>query len=239
MIMKYVLRGALMLGVLVLSAFVVLASPVPASSDVNLLGKMKNADWRALNIFFSNFCESSLGDFSADSRDDKALIAFAVSHNVINNRKLFKEDAEGRYYIGKNSVDATIEKYFGIKGVKHQSAGGEFVVYENDRYYWDDVCEGSPGFAGAQAVALYDDGDGTFSAIVELYKDNHAFQIDVDKFDIKDFYAPKKSWKGKTASYYDLDATYSAKIAPHVYGGKKTWELLEWHADEAEDEGGE
>ena len=237
--MKHVLRGALTLGGLALSAFVVLAVPVPAASDVKLLDKMKNADWRALNIFFSNFCESDFGDFSADSRDDRALIAFAVSHNAINNKKLFKEDADGRYYIGKNSVDATIEKYFGIKGVKPQSAGDEFVVYENDRYYWDDVFEGSPWFAGAQTVALYNDGDGTFSAVVELYKDNVAFQNDVDKFDIKDFYAPKKSWKGKTASYYDFDTTCSAKIAPHVYGGKKTWKLLEWHADEAEDEGDE
>jgi hypothetical protein len=221
--MKHILRGALIFGVLVLSAFVVLASPVPASADVNLLDKMKNADWSALNIFFSNFCESSFGDFSADSRDDKALIAFAMSHNVINNMELFKQDAEGGYYIGKNSVDATIEKYFGIKGVKPQNGEGEFVIYKNDRYYWDDVFEGSPWFAGAQAVAFYDDGDGTFSAVVELYKDNNAFQNDVGKFDTKDFYAPKKSWKGKTASYYDLYATYSAKIAPHVWGGKKTW----------------
>jgi len=93
----------------------VLSCAGPSFAAANLLDGMSDADWRALNIFFSNFCESRLGDFDAAGYDDTALISFAVSHNVINNRKLFKEDAaEGQYYIGKDRVNATIEKYFGI-----------------------------------------------------------------------------------------------------------------------------
>ncbi len=104
----------------------------PSFAAANLLDGMNDADWRALNVFFSNFCESRLGDFDADRwHDDTALIAFAVSHNVINNRKLFREDAaEGQYYIGKDRVNATIEKYFGIRGVGPQSAEEGFVIFQ-------------------------------------------------------------------------------------------------------------
>jgi hypothetical protein len=198
----------------------------------NLLDKMSGADWRTLNIFFSNFCESHLNEFDAGDYDDRTLIAFAVSHNVINNPKLFKDDSpEGPYYIGKDNVNVTIEKYFGIKGVKPQSAEDRFVIYKNGRYYWDDVMEGAPWFAGGQAVELYDNGDGTLSAVVEWYEDNEVFVNNVDKFDVKDFYAPKKSWKGNTANYYELSRRCTAKIAPHSYGGKKTYKLLKWGSE--------
>jgi hypothetical protein len=208
-----------------------------ASADPGLLAKISDAEARALNIFFSNFCETSFGDFNAKARDDQALIAFAAHHNVINNRKLFKEDkAEGKAYIGKGTVDATIEKYFGLKGVTPQSAEDGFVIYKNGKYYWDDVFESAPWFAGGQAVSLTDNGDGTLFATVELYKDNDAFQKDAAKVNIKDFYAPKKSWKGKTASYYELSSTWSAVIAPHTYNGKKTWKLLEWREEGASNE---
>jgi hypothetical protein len=156
-----------------------------------------------------------------------------MSHNVINNKKLLKNDAtEGQYYIGRDSVDASIEKYFGIKGVKPHSVEDGFVIYKKGRYYWDDVLEGAPWFAGGQAVELYDDGDGKLSAVVELYKDNGAFANDPDKVNIKDFYAPRKTWKGNTAKYYELRGYYAAKIVPHAYGGKKTYKLLEWREAE-------
>jgi hypothetical protein len=204
-----------------------------ATGADNRLDKMSVADRRALNVFFSNFCESSLGDFDADDYNDGALIAFAMSHNVINNRELFKDDdAEGMSYIGRDRVDATIEKYFGIKGVKPRSVEDGAVIYKHDRYYWDDVFEGSPWFAGGQAVELYDEKDGTLSAVVELYQDNEAFQNDVMKIDTGDFYAPKKSWKGNTAKYYEIRGYYAAKIAPYSYNGKKTYRLLEWREAE-------
>ena len=205
----------------------------PSFAAANLLDGMNDADWRALNVFFSNFCESRLGDFDADGYDDTALIAFAVSHNVINNRKLFREDAaEGQYYIGKDRVNATIEKYFGIQGVTPQSAEEGFVIFKKDRYYWDDVFEGSPWFAGGQAVELHEGKGGTLSAVVEFYTDNEAFQNDAGKVNIKDFYAPKKSWKKNTAKYYDLCGYYGAKIAVLVQNGKKSYILLEWREAE-------
>jgi len=50
----------------------------PSFAAANLLDGMSDADWRVLNIFFSNFCESRLGDFDAAGYDDTALISFAV-----------------------------------------------------------------------------------------------------------------------------------------------------------------
>jgi hypothetical protein len=216
-----------------IGAAMLAAFTAPASAGGNLLDGMSAADWRALNVFFSNFCEAGLADFDAAKYDDAALIAFGMQHNVINNRKALKsDDAEKMFYIERGRVDAAIEKYFGIKGVKPRSVEDRAVIYKKGRYYWDDILEGAPGFAGGQAVELYDAGGGALSAVVEFYMDTEAFQNDVMKLDAKDFYAPRKTWKGNTVKYYSPRGYYSARIAPHAYGGKKTWKLLEWHEAE-------
>lgn len=216
--------------------FAAMTAPVFAAE--NLLSKMKDADWRALNIFFSNFCETRLADFNGTKYDDAALINFAVQHNVINNAKLFKPDKaggpSGTSYIERKNVDATIEKYFGIKGVKPQSVEDSPIIYKNNRYYWDEIFEGAPWFAGGQAVELYDAGNRTMTAVVEFYEDDGEFANNPDKA-TKEFYAPKKTWKGETASCFKLTGLYQAKIMPYTYGGKKTWKLLEWRRVKPED----
>jgi hypothetical protein len=178
--------------ILKLAMLVLTASPFAAPEQSgNTLDSMSDKDWRALNIFFSNFSETFFEDFSSDAYDDKMLIEFAVQHDVINNAGLFKKDADSNYFIGPKQVNATIKKYFGIEKITPQD-GGDFVLYRDGRYYWDDVFEGSPWFAGSQAIELQDNGDGTLSAIVEDYKDNENYQNDPDSKSIPLFYAPKK-----------------------------------------------
>jgi hypothetical protein len=225
--------------ILFIGAALLVAITTPIFAAGNLLDKMSDADRKAMNIFFSNFCEANLEDFDAARHDDAALINFATRHNVMNNQKLFKLDkAEGpygTYYIERKDVDATIEKYFGIKGVTPQSVEDSPIIYKNNRYYWDEIFEGSPTFLGGQVVELRDAGNGTMSAVVELYEDDEAFQNNPDKA-IKEFYAPIKNWTGDTAKCFKSAGTWTAKIAPHTWGGKKTWKLLEWRNVTPEEE---
>jgi hypothetical protein len=201
----------------------------------NNLDSMSEKDWKALNIFFSNFSETNFEDFSAEDYDDEALIEFAVHHNVINNRKLFKSDPEGGFSIEAKNVAASVKKYFGIEKFTAQD-GGNFVSYRDGKYYWDDVLEGSPWFAGSQAVELRDNGDGTLSAVLEDYSDNDHYQKDPDNKSIALFYTPKKAWNASTAKFFDQAGYHAAKIAPYTYDGKKTYKLLEWKAAETLDE---
>jgi hypothetical protein len=217
------------------------AAPAPAASEQtgNMLGAMTDEEWRALNVFFSNFSETDLPDFSAGDYEDGALIGFAVHHNVINDSGLFKDDPGfgdgGGSYIEAKHVNAAVKQYFGIEHVTPRD-GGDFVLYRDGKYYWDDVFEGAPWFAGSQALELRDNGDGTLSAIVEDYGDNENYQNDPDSKSIPLFYAPKKTWKEATAKLFDVKGYHAAKIAPHTYGGKKTYKLLEWRAAETLEE---
>jgi hypothetical protein len=232
--MKKFARGILILAIL---AFTASALAAPKQSG-NMLDSMPDKDWRALNIFFSNFSETYLEDFSAGDYDDKTLIEFAVRHNVINNAGLFKHDANSDYYIEPKHVNATVKKYFGAEKITAQD-GGDFVLYRDGKYYWDDVFEGSPWFAGSQALELRDNGDGTLSAIVGDYGDNENYQKDPDSKSIPLFYTPKKTWKPATAKMFDAKGYHAAQIAPHTYDGKKTYKLLEWRAAETPEEAGE
>jgi hypothetical protein len=216
-----------MLAVVVLAATAIEAQ----GQSGNLLDTMSDKDWRALNVFFSNFSETSLEDFSSSKYDDAMLIAFAVQHNVINNAGLFKKDADSNSYIEPKNVNATLNKYFGIQKITPQD-GGDFVLYRDGRYYWDDVFEGSPWFAGSQAIELKNNGDGTMSAIVEDYGDNQNYQDDPDSKSITLFYTPKKTWKPATAKMFDVKTYHAAKIVPYTYNGKNTYRLLEWRAAE-------
>ncbi len=89
---------------------------------------------------------------------------------------------------------------------------------------------GSPWFAGS-AVELHEGKGDAVCRCGVLHRQREAFQNDPDE-NIKDFYAPKKSWKKNTAKYYDLCGYYGAKIAVLVQNGKKSYILLEWREAE-------
>lgn len=203
------------------------------ATRVNMLDSMKEKDWRALNVFFSNFSETGLDDFDASSKDAKAMIGFAVHHNVINNRNLFKtDDVSEDSYIEEKYVNATIQKYFGVNNISGKSCKDmDFVSYSKGKYFWHDVFEGSPWFSGSQAVELYDNKDGTFSAVIEDYSDNEAFQINPDNFSSA-FYNPRKDWKETTTKRCQLSGYHAAKIKLQTYDEKLVYKLLKWQAAE-------
>lgn len=199
--------------------------PEEQQKNVNLLDTISDNDWKALNIFFSNFSETHFEDFNYKKYNDKALIDFAMHHIVINNRNYFEGDS-----VDKKYINATIKKYFGIDKITPQSIEDGFVLYKDGKYYWEDVTEGFPKFDGAQVIEFYDNQDGTFLAIIEDYKDNQEYHKggSPDNFGAS-FYPPKKSWSPSVAKKCSIAGYHVAKVAPHTYNNKKTYKLLEWY----------
>ena len=215
------------------------AFSVSAQQRTNLLDKMNNADWKALNIFFSNFCETNFNDFNAKSYDEKVLIEHALYHNVVNSSNSFKNDpATGDKYLTKATVDATIMKAFGISGIKAKDFEADFFACKGGKYYWLDIFEGSPWFAGGQVIEFYENGDGTYSAIIENYSDSSEYQEYISGLEYSSksskspFYSPKKTWKKGLEKYYKLDGYHAAKVAPQTYNNKATYKLLGWKSAE-------
>jgi nicotinamide mononucleotide adenylyltransferase len=204
---------------------------VALAAPANLVDSMDNTALRAVNVFFSNFSETAFEDYSQGGNNDRALIGFAMRHNVINIPELFQSDAESNSYIEPKNVDATIEKYFGDIKVTPQSSG-DFIGYRDGKYYWDDVFEGSPWFAGSQTLELRDNGNGTLSAIVEDYADNDNYQANPDSELVRRFYEPKKTWSAAVAKLFDVKGYHAALIEPYEYQGKKTYRLIKWRAAE-------
>ena len=203
----------------------------------NLLDNMEEKEWKALNIFFSNFEETGLENFNSKSYDEKSLIDFALQHNVLNNKNRFRDDdPSGEYYLPEHYVIETLQKYFGIEKITAQDGtNAELISYNKGKYFWLDIFEGSPRFAGSQVIEFYDNQDGTFLAVVAEYKDNYEFQTDPDRFSSA-FYTPKKAWEASTAQAYELSGYHIAKITTHTYNGQKAYKLLERRAAETFDE---
>jgi|GEM_PF-843790 hypothetical protein len=203
----------------------------------NLVDTMTDSDLKALNIFFSNFSETHFGDFTNKSYDTRALIDFGLQHNVINNRSRLIDDVSSEHsYMDKEYMDITVKKYFDIEGITHQSGKPTgFVVYDNGKYFWHDVFEGSPWFEGSQLIELYDNGDGTFSAITEDYQDSPEFNDKMEEF-LSSFYEPKRNWKPEMHKLVEANGYHAARIAPHEFNGKQTYKLLEWHITDTKEE---
>lgn len=215
---------------------------VSAQNRINLLDTMSDADWKALNLFFSNFIETGFEDFNINNYDKKALIEYAIHHNAINNSENFKDDASGDDYITKPVIDATTQKFFGIKDIKVNDFEDDFQAVRNGKYYWLDIFEGSPWFAGGQVTEFYDNGDNTFSAVIESYIDSEGYGYNqesiIEMSAGSPFYLPKKKWSKKLTDLIHINGYYEAKVAPQIYNNKQTYKLLEWNLMETDIYGG-
>lgn len=193
------------------------------SERKNLLDSMSVSEWKALNVFFSNFSETNMEDFNPVLSNDNMLVKFALSHNVFNGGP-FKEDNEG-YYLEESQVIKTIQKYFGIDKVTVPDGEIDHIITRaGNKFYWFDVLEGSPWFAGAQVIKFFDNEDGTFSAFIEVYGDNEKFQEDYLENFATLFYQPKHTWKANVTERCRITGYREAKIK--IHNNRKL--LLEW-----------
>ncbi|MDR3209644.1 MAG: hypothetical protein LBT36_03345 [Oscillospiraceae bacterium] len=203
-----------------------IALPAP-ETRVNLADTMTDAELRALNIFFSNFSETRFPDFDIDAYDVTSLLAFAVHHDVINNpgRFVIAYGGEPDAALAPSYVENAMLKYFGVSGVTHQSAGA-WVTYSDGKYHWHDVFEGAPWFAGSQVAEFFDNGDGTYSALLEDYTDGADYGAWLSGGgEINAFYQPQRSWSG-FGGVFARSGYHTATVAPHTYDGKQTYKLL-------------
>lgn len=130
--------------------------------------KLSVSEKKQLNIFFSNFSEVFLEPFAKDKITDKALIAFSVSHNYRNNEKLFvKGGKEYQVKIKASYIDDTVMKFFGKKISKHQSVNDADAEYRDGWYYKTEASGEEYDFS--QVVSLHDNGDGIFTATVNVF----------------------------------------------------------------------
>jgi hypothetical protein len=113
-----------------------------------------------LDTFFSNFSETHLKDFMYGQLDENELIRFGLRHLQINKYSVMTAK------IPAADVDYVTNKYFGRVVGKHHNAG--YWFYENGIYKKSMIatCD-MPPFS--QIDELWDNGDGTFTALVSVY----------------------------------------------------------------------
>jgi hypothetical protein len=128
--------------------------------------KLKPAEKKLLNTFFSNFSEALVEPFEKDEFTDAAMVQFCITHNYINNYKFFvKGGEEYQVKIKSSYIDSTALKFFGRKIVKHQAVGE--IGYKDGWYYTTDAS--GEAYYFSQIVNLYDSGNIMYTATVNVY----------------------------------------------------------------------
>ncbi|MDR3277627.1 MAG: zinc ribbon domain-containing protein [Oscillospiraceae bacterium] len=201
------------------------AEPPAAPARENLAPAMTDEDARLLNVFFSNFSEVHFGDFSAARYDDADLIVFAIWHAYRNNTNALTPVGTGELKISQTTVENSVEKYFGVTGVRHQSVGNAYRYADGGYYFYG--ADGDP-LSWSQVEEFYDNGDGTFDAVVHVYASHRPPE---------NLYERIANWIHyfDGADPYEGEELYDygfarATVAPHSYGGKQTYKLLEYRA---------
>lgn len=157
---------------------------------------------RHINIFLSNFSECFMNSFDINNYSDKQLINFAVSHNYKNNYKLFEStNEEFTLRISKNHIDKTIDKFFDIKKIKHQSVDKE-IIYKND-YYKIPIGAGE-SIPFCQTTKVLDCENGIYLVYANIY-------IDLDGF-VNDPYIPIEFWSEDEKRQVEIRSRVIAKI---------------------------
>lgn len=173
-----------------------------------------------LDDFFSAFSEAYLTDFSYEKFSNDQLIEFALRH--FSNNKY-----SSKYYVDipDNEVDKVTKKYFGqiTKGEEGRKYRHDIWILENGVYQVLEKfnyirCE-MPPFS--QVDELWDNGNGTFSAVISVYD-----QIDGWKGDP---HGTMEDWKkGDPQFWPKFKAKYRALIRPVREGDEERYILLEY-----------
>lgn len=137
--------------------------------SINVFGEVREIrltpeEWKKLNVFFSNFSEVSLEPFEQNKITNKELIKFGVRHNLLNNYRLFQRN-KSYLKINRKYVQDSIEKYFGIKNIIHESAGD--LIYK-DGYYLVPEQDGEV-YIFTQVYKFVDIGNSFYVAYLNIY----------------------------------------------------------------------
>lgn len=136
--------------------------------------KLSKGEWKKLNTFFSNFSEVFLKPFEKGQISNKELVKFGILHNFWNNYNLFKQYGSNELKLDKKYVEASVEKYFGIKSITHETI--DEATYK-DGYY---IIPNGAGevYVFSQVTKFIDIGNGYYLAYLNIYYASSGFTGD-------------------------------------------------------------
>ena len=192
--------------------------PVPSGTEVRL----DPEDWRALNVFFSNFAEAHVPPFRRGEVDDATLAHFAVMHHVLNDSRLIEAapGLPGYRRLAARHVTATVATYFGRPVSHHETRAGEedgLVQFADGYYVFPEGDYEARPFA--QVGHLVDVGGEEFTADVGLYV---LLEGSVDVYA-----TPAEQLRRSGHEVGDAGAM-RARIRRVREGGRDRYVLLEW-----------
>lgn len=176
-------------------------------------------EWRAMNVFFSNFAEAGVEPFRRGAVSDEALARFGVLHTRINAPQRVERGRGTDERVAARHVEAAALKYFGVSLARHRSfgLGGDRVAFANGHY----VFPGADGEVHPFAhVARWEDaGGGEFAADVSVYQGE-----DVDG----DVYGTSVAALRRGGMDVRLLHEMRARVRRVREGGRSRYVLLDW-----------
>ncbi|WNS46702.1 hypothetical protein [Paenibacillus sp. MMS20-IR301] len=97
---------------------------LPGSYTLYKKVNLSEAERAKLGLFLSNFTELGLYKLDSAALKPADLIRFGIWHNYINNYKSAVSDTKGgKLFISRETVSASIRKYFNLPFTKHATVG--------------------------------------------------------------------------------------------------------------------
>jgi hypothetical protein len=200
-----------------------------------------SAKKRELNEWFSNFYIgfSPLGNFITDNYNKDQLIQFALAYNF-RQSEIWWDEPGGAWDGELRSIDAvyideTVELLFGIKEITREpdvtnidEFDFESIEYRDGRYFVNAANRGSDPLY-VQTVKWIDDGDGTYSALLEIYGVSIGDPYPENPYDSKelwhgwDYFNDRDVYLGNLQPY----DTAAAVVKTAEYNGEQVYQLIE------------
>ncbi|NLY73749.1 MAG: hypothetical protein GX075_00395 [Firmicutes bacterium] len=182
--------------------------------------KLNQEEWKELNEFFSNFSEVFLKPFKKGQVSNTELVRFGILHNLWNNYQLFQPYNSSYLKLDKKFVETTVEKYFGIKSITHESVGDK--IYK-DGYYIIPVSSGE-AYLFSQVTKFIDMGNGYYVAFLNLYIASSGFGGDP--------HGNLKTWnKERDGDIPKLSSKMVATVKKVTSNGSSRYILIEYLRD--------
>ncbi|MEK4730058.1 hypothetical protein [Paenibacillus sp. FSL L8-0641] len=175
---------------------------------------------KKLNLFFSNLSEAYMGNFNINDYDKEILIDFAVKHNQINYGKRITTVENNQQFTDKlNSkyVVQTIKRFFDIN-VKPESTSTYPLV--GSSYQWD-TADGEQYMDFSQVENFYDNGNGTYTAKIQIYTSDFESQGDSILYEPKD-----QAWGNDVG--FDTRGVAEAIVKKAKVGSKDTYQVIDY-----------
>lgn len=155
--------------------FILLISGSALAAERQVAG-LNGGERDRLDTFFSNFSEASLTEFGEEGAALDQLINFGIRHTIHNTKELESLDAN-HWGVPILTVRMAVQKYFGqdIPETEMRSTD-QFEL--NSAGYYQVVKAGGEGFTFSQIHGFQPMPDGSYQALVSVYKAPSGFTGD-------------------------------------------------------------